>query len=29
MELVGTGHFNDFFAEAQIKKMVFEDDNDV
>lgn len=27
--VVGNGHFNDFFAEAQIKKMVFEDDNDV
>lgn len=27
--VVGNGHFNDFFAEAQIKKMVFEDGNDV
>ena len=23
--VVGNGHFNDFFAEVQIKKMVFED----
>ena len=27
--VVGNGHFNDFFAEAQIKKMVFEDDKEV
>ena len=27
--VVGNGHFNDFFAEAQIKKLVFEDHNDV
>lgn len=27
--VVGNGHFNDFFAEAQIKKMVFEDNKEV
>ena len=27
--VVGNGHFNDFFAEAQIKDMVFEDAKDV